>query len=340
MSHPPTIIDKYEGQDVLEVRLSGGDGMEASIVTFGASIRSLQVNAPEGRRHVVLGFPSFDDQLANKKWHFGAVAGRVANRIAHGKFTLDGKPYQIALNENNRHVCHGGIKGFGLKTWSVKKQTSNSVTLGLESEDGDEGFPGKLIAEVTYTITDESTLQMTWSATTDQTTIVNLTSHAYYNLNGTRGENTGTHSILFESDSYTPVDDGLIPTGEIASVEATPFDFRQSRPIELPDSFHYDHNFVLRDHTGRLRRAVELISSKRDLKMEIWTDQPAIQFFDGKPLNLAQPGHDNMKINSRSGIALEPQVHPDAINQPNFPNTVLKPGAVYKHYTELRFGVL
>ncbi|WVW79660.1 hypothetical protein I302_101629 [Kwoniella bestiolae CBS 10118] len=340
MSHQPTVFGKYDNQDVLEVRLAGGEGMEASIITFGASLRSLQVSAPEGKRHVILGFPSFEDQLANKTWHFGATAGRVANRIAHGKFSLEGKEYQINLNENGRHVCHGGIKGFGLKNWSIKKQTSNSVTLGLESEDGDEGFPGNVTAEVEYTITDKSTLQMTWSATTDQTTIVNLTSHAYYNLNGSDGDNTGTHSLLFESDHYTPVDDGLIPTGELASVEGTPFDFRQSRAIELPDSFHYDHNLVLRDHTGRLRRAVEVVSSKRDLKMEIWTDQPAIQFFDGKPLNLAQPGHDNMRIGSRSGIALEPQVHPDAINQPSFPNTVLKRGEVYKHHSELRFSVL
>ncbi|WWC90939.1 uncharacterized protein L201_005877 [Kwoniella dendrophila CBS 6074] len=339
MSQSSQVIGQFEGQDVLEVKLQG-DGTEASITTFGAAIKDLQVDAPEGKRRVVLGFPSFEDQLANKSSHYGAVPGRVANRIAHGKFSLNDKQYQITLNEKNTHVCHGGIKGFGVRNWTIKKQSPTSVTLGYESPDGEEGFPGNLSAEVTYTITDKSTLRMDWTATTDQTTIVNLTSHAYYNLNGTSGVNTSQHSLLFEADHYTPVDDALIPTGEIAAVKGTPYDFRQSRAIQTDDDFHYDHNWVLRDHTGKLRRAAELVSSKKDIKMEIWTDQPGIQFFDGKPLNLKQAGHDGMEIKYRSGIALEPQIHPDAINQKNFPNTVLNPGETYKHHSELRFSRL
>ncbi|WWC72852.1 uncharacterized protein I206_106816 [Kwoniella pini CBS 10737] len=340
MSQNATKFGTLDGQDVLEVRLKGASGIEVGIVTLGASIKDLQVSAPEGKRHVILGFPSFEDLLANKGGHWGAVPGRVANRIAHGKFTLNDKKYQINLNEKNTHVCHGGTSGFGVRNWTIKEQTPKSVTLEYKSVDGEEGFPGNLTARTTYTITNENTLRMDWSATTDQDTIINLTSHAYYNLNGTKGDNTAKHSLLFDADHYTPVDDALIPTGEIKSVEGTPFDFRQSRAIETSDSFHYDHNWVLRDHTGGLRRAAELISSEKDLKMEIWTDQPGIQFFDGKPLNIAQPGHDGMKIGSRFGIALEPQIHPDAINHKNFPNTVLKPGETYKHHSELRFSQL
>ncbi|WWD16298.1 hypothetical protein CI109_100724 [Kwoniella shandongensis] len=328
------VIGSFEGEDVLEVHLKKA-GIEASIGTFGASIRDLQVDAPEGKRRVIVGFPKFEDQLANKSWHWGAVPGRVANRIAHGKFTLDDKQHQIVLNENNTHVCHGGTSGFGVRNWTILEQSSDSVTLGLESKDGDQGFPGNLSAKVTYTLTNDHTLAIDWSATSDAPTLVNLTTHAFFNLNGTSGENTSTHKLLFEADHYTPVDDGLIPTGEIASVENTPFDFRTLRTIG--DTFHVDHNYVLRNHTGQLRRGAELVSSKGDLMMEAWTDQPGIQFFDGKPLAISQPGHDGMRIDSRAGLCLEPQVHPDAINHDNFPNTVLRPGEEYKHRSEFRF---
>ncbi|KAK8866199.1 hypothetical protein IAR55_001350 [Kwoniella newhampshirensis] len=336
MSTSSTVIGSYEGEDVYQVRLRSDGGIEAGIVTFGAALRDLQVVAPEGKRHVVLGYPSFEDQLTNKAWHFGAVPGRVANRIAHGQFTLEGAQYQINLNENDRHVCHGGTSGFGVRNWTIKEQSPNTVTLTLRSADGDQGFPGNLLAQVTYALTDDSTLQIDWSATTDQSTIVNLTTHAYFNLDGTSGQDTTKHILQFDADHYTPVDESLIPTGELKSVENTPFDFRQPRPIG--DSYHYDHNIVLRDLTGEVKRAATLMSSQSDLKMELWTDQPGVQFFDGKPLDVEQPGHDGMRISSRAGICLEPQVHPDAINQKNFPNTVLKPGETYRHHSELRFS--
>ncbi|WRT68550.1 uncharacterized protein IL334_005527 [Kwoniella shivajii] len=336
MSNSPQVIGKLEGEDVLDVRLQK-DGIEATIMTFGAAVRDLQVTAPEGKRRVILGFPKFEDHLANKGLHWGAVPGRVANRIANGKFTLDDNHHQITLNENDRHVCHGGKAGFGVRNWTILDHTATAVTLGLESSDKDEGFPGKLSAKVTYTLSDDSTLRIDWSATSDQPTLVNLTTHAFFNLNGTSGESTSKHRLLFDSDSYTPVDDGLIPTGEIATVENTPFDFRQSHVIEREDNFHYDHNIVLRDYTGKLKRGAELVSSKGDLTMEVWTDQPGIQFFDGKPLNISQPGHDGMQLKSRSGICLEPQVHPDAINHANFPSIVLRPGEEYKHHSEFRF---
>ncbi|WVR07869.1 hypothetical protein IAU60_004912 [Kwoniella sp. DSM 27419] len=329
-------IGAYQGQDVHEVHLRG-DGIEATVMTFGAALRSVQVDVAGTKRHVILGFPNFDDHVKNKSWHYGAVPGRFANRIDHGKFTLEGKDYSIPLNENGRQVCHGGKEGFGFKVWTVLEQSDDSVTLGYESKDGEEGFPGNLSAKVTYTLVKDA-LKIHWSATTDQSTLVNLTTHAFFNLNA--GGDTLQHKLQFEADHYTPVNDELIPTGEIAPVAGTPFDFTQSRPIQFDvegKPFHYDHNIALRGANGQLQRGAQLVSPSGDLTMEVWTDQPGIQFFDSAPMDVAEPGHDGMKLSSRTGVCLEPQGFPDAIHHDHFPNSVLKPGEEYHNHSEFRF---
>ncbi|WVF73231.1 hypothetical protein IAT40_008050 [Kwoniella sp. CBS 6097] len=344
----PTVFGSYNGEDVYAIEINSPDkSTTATILTLGAAIHDLRVPAPEGSRSVILGFDELSGYIINKKWHHGAVAGRVANRIARGQFTLEGQDYQIATNEPSGHVCHGGKLGFGHKNWKLEKHDEHSVTLSHVSLDGDEGFPGTLKASVTYSVPSPGTIRIEYKATTDKTTPVNLTNHSYFNVDGTRGpsiNNTLQQKLTIDADKYTPVNDGLIPTGELADVAGTPFDFRSSRPIQLDDEktgkpFHYDHNYVLRASAspGQLHRAAELVSSNGDLTLECWTDQPGIQLFDGEPLDIKEPGLGGARIGYRAGVCLETQIWPDSLHQKHFPQSIIEPGKEYRHLTEYRF---
>ncbi|OCF32266.1 hypothetical protein I316_06181 [Kwoniella heveanensis BCC8398] len=344
----PTVFGQHNGEDVLAIEIRSADqSTSATIITLGAAIQDLRVSASEGQRSVILGFDNLEGYVANQKWHHGAIAGRFANRIANGRFTLDGEDYQVEINEPSGHSCHSGKKGFGHKNWKLEKHDGQSVTLRHTSSDGDQGFPGTLEAFVTYSLPSAGVIRIEYRATTDKTTPVNLTNHSYFNVDGTRGSSindTLQQKLTIDADKYTPVDDGLIPTGELVDVAGTPFDFRSSRPIQLLDEsankpFHYDHNFVLRSPSspGQLHRAAELVSSKGDLTLECWTDQPGIQIFDGAPLDIKEPGLGGARNGYRTGVCLETQIWPGSLGHEHFPQSVIKPGEEYRHLTEYRF---
>lgn len=333
----PRSFGTVGGQDVSAVVLSAASGMEATIIGYGAALQSLRIPARDGLRSVVLGFEHLDAYIANANWHLGAVPGRVANRIGGGRFRIDGTEYRIARNQDDRHTLHGGPDGFGTRVWSLVQYEPNSATLILVSRDGDQGFPGRVIATVTYDLVEPATLRLRYSATTDKPTPINLTNHAYFNLDGA-GDILG-HTLALEGDFYTPTDADLIPTGEVAPVAGTPWDFTTERSFAFETGsglFHYDANVVLRG-SGGLAKAARVVSSKRDLAMETWTTEPGLQVFDSATLAVSTPGFAGATYKPRSGFCLEPQIYPDAVNKPHFPNAILRPGAVYTHTTEYRF---
>jgi aldose 1-epimerase len=329
---------RFKGDEVREITLRTNAGAVMKVISFGAIIRDLLVPAPEGQRRVLLGFTTLDAYVDNKHWHLGAVPGRVANRIAGGAFKLDGQAFSLPRNQDNRHTLHSGDDGFGARNWTVIAADERSVTLAVIAEDGEHGFPGRLTATVTYRLLEPATLQIVYAATTDRPTPVNLTNHAYFNLDG--GGDVLSQRLQLNADFFTPTDADLIPTGEIRSVAGTPWDFRSERPFLFRTDggpFHYDGNVVLRS-AGILAQAARAISSKGDVTMAVWTDQPGLQVFDAATLNVSAPGLGGERLSPRSGFCLEPQVFPDSINRPHFPNAVLRPGDVYGHHTEYRFG--
>ncbi|WWC67115.1 uncharacterized protein I206_101022 [Kwoniella pini CBS 10737] len=338
----------HDGVDVLAIDIKSPDGSTtATIITFGAAIHDLSVPTSIEPRSVILGFDALSGYVANKQWHHGAVAGRVANRIAHGRFELDSVKYNIEANEPTGHTCHGGNSGLGHRVWTLENHDQNSVTLGYNSPDGDQGFPGNLKSTITYSIPSTGVFKLEYTARTDNKTPVSLTNHSFFNLDGARGSSVHDNlqqKLTIDADQYTAVDQDLIPTGELADVAGTPFDFTKSRPVEFPDSktgkpFHYDLNYVLRKPSvsSGLHRGAELISSNGDLTMECWTDQPGIQFFDGAPMDLKNPGLGGAVNGYRAGLCLETQLWPDWIHHPNFQQSVLSPGDTYTHTTEYRF---
>lgn len=329
---------RFNGEEVREITLRTNAGAEMKVITFGAILRDLKVPAPEGLRRVLLGFKTLEAYVDNKHWHLGAVPGRVANRIAGGRFQIDGQSYALPRNQENRHTLHSGDDGFGARNWAIVAADDRSVTLAVIAEDGEHGFPGRLTTTVTYRLLEPATLQIVYSATTDKATPINLTNHAYFNLDG--GGDVLSQRLALKADFFTPTDADLIPTGEILSVEGTPWDFRSERPFLFQKDggpFHYDGNVVLRS-SGTLAEAARATSSKGDVTMEVWTDQPGLQVFDAATLNVSAPGLDGERLSPRSGFCLEPQVFPDSINKCHFPNAVLRPGDVYAHHTEYRFG--
>jgi aldose 1-epimerase len=333
-----TLFGTYQGENVYEVCLRSDAGATVKVITLGAVIRDLRVGAPEGLRPVVLGFNTLEAYIENKHWHLGAVPGRVANRIAGGQFELDGQSYSLPRNQNGCHTLHSSDHGLGARNWTIMDRDDRSVSLAIIARDGEHGFPGRLTVTLTYRLLEPGTLQIIYAATTDKATPVNLTNHAYFNLDG-QGD-VLLQRLSLNADFFTPTDQDLIPTGEIRSVEGTPWDFRSERPFLFETEtgpFHYDGNVVLRG-SGAVEQAARAVASRGDVTMDVWTDQPGLQVFDAATLNVSAPGLRGEQLLPRSGFCLEPQVFPDAINRPHFPNSVLRPGEVYTHHTEYRFG--
>ena len=340
---------QYKGQDVVCITITSPDkSTSADLISFGAAIHDLRVpvQGSEEPRSVILGFDRPDGHFNNPKWHHGAVAGRVANRIARGQFELDGTAYQIITNEPTGHVCHGGQSGLGHKVWELVGQDEHSATFEYTSPDGDQGFPGTLRSRITYSLPSRGVIRLEYSATTDKTTPVSLTNHSFFNLDGTRGPHINTtlrQRLVIHADKITAVDKELIPTGELVDVAGTPYDFRQPRLIQFGDSddnaFHYDVNYVLRatPSPGTLHPGAEMQSTNGDLKMECWTDQPGIQLFDAAPMEIKDHGLGGSKLTRRTGVCLETQLFPDWIHQPAFQQSVIAPHETYKHLTEYRF---
>jgi aldose 1-epimerase len=264
------------------------------------------------------------------------VVGRFANRIAGGRFALDGKTYQLGRNENDLNHLHGGVEGFSRKVWSIGALTERSVDLSLVSPDGEEGYPGRLSAQCRYSIEDDRCLRIALSAVTDAPTIINLATHSYFNLDG--AENIRRHRLQIPAQAYLPTDEADIPTGELRSVDGTPFDFRELRDIWQPDApqQRYDNTFVLARPDGDIRKAARLESSS--LTMEVWSSEPGVQFFDGRKMR-PMKGRGGAAYGPYSGLCLEPQRFPDSPNHAGFTDCVLRPGQVYRQTTEYRFAV-
>ena len=333
------------------ITLRNVKGMEATILTFGGIIMTLQAPDRTGAvDDIVLGFTDVKSYAAATNPYFGSIIGRYGNRIAKGQFTLDGTAYQLATNNGPNHL-HGGNRGFDKVVWNHElAQDANGVSaiLTYTSADGEEGYPGTLKARVTYTLTTDNRLIVDYQATTDKTTVVNLTQHSYFNLAGARAETILDHELQINADRYTPVDATLIPTGELAPVEGTPFDFRKATKIgarineshpQLGFGKGYDHNYVLtRPGTG-LVEAARVYEPLTGRTLTVTTTEPGIQLYTGNFLDGTLTGKGGRVYPHRGGFCLETQHYPDSPNRPNFPSTVLKPGAEYKTQTVFAFGV-
>ncbi len=335
-----TIFGKIEDGTVINLfTLKNAKGTTATIMEYGATLQGLWVPDKTGKLgDVVLGFDGLEGYLGPHPY-FGGTIGRFANRIAKGKFTLDGKEFSTALNDGPNSL-HGGKEGFNRK---VKRPHAASVRLTYFSPDGEEGFPGTLRAAVTYTLTDENELKIDYTASSDKATPVNLTSHAYFNLAGSGS--VLDHSLYLNADKYTPADATLIPTGEIVPVEGTPFDFRQATSIGARISQltgnpgGYDHNFVLNGWNGKLKLAARLSDPASGRQMEMWTTEPGVQFYSGNFLDGTIKGKQGAVYQKHAALCLEAQHFPDSVNHPNFPTTILQPGAIYKQETVYKFLV-
>ena len=311
------------GTDVAEVRLALAGGPSATVIGIGAALRRLVVPAPGGPRPVVLGHPDLAGYRTNPAY-LGVTAGRYANRIAGGRFRLDGRTWQLARNEGGRTHLHGGTVGFSHRLWTLLEASAASATFELVSADGDEGYPGRLTARCRYTLLPPATLRVTLTATTDAATVVSLAHHSYFTLDP--GRAVLDHRLAIHADRYTPVDADLIPTGEIAGVAGTPYDFR--RPRRLADGPRLDTNYVLDGGAGdRLVPAATVAAA--GLRLTCATTAPGLQVYDGGGLGPPFFPH--------AGFCLEPQHFPDGPNRPNFPSPVLRPGETYRQVTEYAF---
>jgi aldose 1-epimerase len=328
-----------DGAEVLQATLRTSAGAEARIITYGAIVRDLVVPGPKGPQRVVLGLDTLEHYVAHSP-NFGAIVGRYGNRIAGARFSLDGKTHALAPNEGANQL-HGGPRGFAKRVWTLLGAESASATLALVSEDGDMGYPGRLVARCTYELLEPATLRIVLEATCDAPTPVNLTTHAYYNLDG--GPTILDHALAVDADFFTPTGPDLIPTGEIRSVAGTPYDFRQARRIGSPEEnggVQYDINLVLRHTPGELARAATLASERSGLAMEVWTTEPGLQFYGGHLLPPPVPGLGGVPYERFGGLCLEPQRFPDGPNQPHFPACILRPGGLSRQVNEMRFRPL
>ena len=325
--------------------VTNAKGMEAKIITWGGVLVSLKTADRKGTlADVVHGHDSLGDYRADTGTYFGALVGRYANRIGGAKFQLDGKTDNLPVNDGANGL-HGGTMGFDKRNWSGR-EVPGGVELSYTSKDGEEGYPGTLKTIVTYTLTEENALRIHYTATTDKATVVNMTNHTYWNL---RGEgDILNHLVTINADKYTPVDTGLIPTGELKDVTGTPFDFRKpmapgarikQADEQLKRGNGYDHNWVL-NRTGKgLELAGRVEETTTGRVLEVFTDQPGVQFYTGNFLNGSVKGKGGKPMNQRTALCLETQHYPDSPNKPTFPTTTLKPGEKYDTTTEFRFSV-
>jgi len=336
MSMSMRVFGEAEGVPIVEITISSRAGANAKILSWGAVIRDLVAPTRSGSQRVTLGLNTMADYEAHSP-SFGAVPGRFANRIANGRFTLDGVEYVLDHKPGEKHTLHGGPHGFGKRPWRVLGHDANSATLALHSADGDAGFPGNLDAICVYRLDEPAILRVEMTATCDRPTIVNLTQHAYFNLDGS--PDILDHELTLYAEFYTPTDADLIPNGEIRAVAGTPYDFRTPRKIRDPSGQTYDTNFVLasRPNADGLAPAARLHSPKNGLTMELRTTEPGVQFYDAAKLNCPAPGLDGVHYGAHAGLCLEPQVFPDSPNRRHFSDCVLRPDEEYRHLSEFRF---
>ncbi len=329
--------------------LTNSSGSEVLVTNYGAKIVSLMVPDLNGAFvDVVLGHPNIDDYLNSEEPYFGAVCGRTANRIAKGKFILEGVQYELAVN-NGPNSLHGGLKGFNAVVWNVEEVTANSIRLNYLSVDGEEGFPGNLNVYITYTLTEDNALDIEYEATTDKTTILNLTNHSYFNLSGEGDPYIGDHELTLESDFYLPTDNTAIPYGEAQPVEGTPFDFTNSHTIgeRINDDFEQLHFGKGYDHTYVLNRKKEkeyafigkCRSPKTGIVMEMFTSEPGVQMYTGNWMTGNFKAKNGNTYPERSAVCFETQHYPDSVNKPEYPSVVLKPSETFNSRTTFKFSL-
>ncbi len=338
---------EIDGKPVKLYWLKNGD-LQMAMTNYGGRIVGLWTPDKNGKMtDVIIGRRSTMAYVDGPESYFGATIGRVGNRIAKGKFKVEGKEYSVKPN-NNANALHGGENGFQDKVWEANQSNDYTLVLQYTSPDGEEGFPGELDAKVTYSLIDEHTLKIDYEATTDKTTVVNLTNHAYFNLNG---EGSGTildHKMQIFAEEFTPVDEGLIPTGELRKVEGTPFDFTGPHTIgeridanneQLKFGGGYDHNFVLgSQRSDGMNQAAKVVGDKSGILMQVYTEEPGVQFYTGNFMASKNALKSGAKDDKRTAFCLETQHFPDAPNHPDFPSIELKPGDTYHTVTEYRFS--
>ncbi len=339
-----------DGAPVQLYTLSNANGVRVAITNYGGIVTRLLVPDRDGNLgDVVLGYDSLSDYLTASPY-FGAIVGRHGNRIAKGRFTLDGVEYRLATNDGANHL-HGGLKGFDKVVWDAEPYRAEDevgLRLSYVSEDGEEGYPGRLAVTVTYALTNSDELRIEYRAETDKPTAVNLTHHSYFNLAGHASGDILGHELMINADQFTPVDEGLIPTGELRDVTGTPLDFRSATAIgarideddeQLRFGGGYDHNWVLNDYDGSLRLVARGHEPTSGRVMEVSTMEPGMQFYSGNFLDGSNVGKGGAPYQHRAGFCLETQHFPDSPNHPEFPSTVLRPGEVYESTTIYRFFV-
>ena len=322
------------GTAIEQFILTNRQGIEVRAISYGGIITSITTPDRDGAvADIVLGFNTIDGYTGDHPY-FGALVGRYANRIAHGRFTIDGAEYRLATNDGGHHL-HGGLRGFSSVAWKAEPlQGRNGVVFTYSSGDGEEGYPGNLAVRISYELTDANELVIDYEATTDQATHVNLTQHSYFNLAGEGSGDVLAHELSIDAHSYTPVDRMLIPTGAIAPVEGTRFDFRNSRAI----GEGYDHNWVLNGHAGVMRRVARAFEPHSGRTLEVATTEPGVQFYTGNSLDNRLIGKSGRGYGKYGGFCLETQHYPNTPNQPNFPATLLRPGELYRTKTVYTFG--
>ena len=329
-----------EGTPVELFTLTSPRGLQLSAISYGGAIVSLRAPDRAGNLDdIVLGFDSLEGYLSHSQY-FGAIIGRFANRIGRGRFTLDGRAHALATNDGLHHL-HGGIKGFDKVVWLAEPlgdQEGEGLSLRHTSPDGDEGYPGRVTVEVRYRLTGSNELVVDYEATDDAPTPINLTQHSYFHLAGAGNGNILGHELWIAADSYTPVDSGRIPTGEIAPLSGTPLDFRTPASIGARIGSGYDHNFVLRREGPGLMHAARVVEPVTGRSLDVFTTEPGLQFYSGNQLDGVM-GKGGRSYGQHSAFCLETQHFPDSPNQPGFPSTILRPGERYRSRTVFAFGI-
>lgn len=345
---PSDFVSEVDGKPTALYVLKNSQGAEACVTNWGGRLVSVMVPDRDGKlTDVVLGYDNIQQYVQFPDNNYGALIGRYGNRIANGQFQLDGQSYQLPQN-NNGHCLHGGPKGYHAVTWDARQIDGQSVELTYLSPDGEAGFPGNLKVKVIYRLTDDNAIDIRYEATTDKPTIVNLTNHSYFNLSGVPGSTITDHKIQINADTYVPVDETLIPTGKIETVEGTPMDLRQLVTVgdHIDDDFAqlrygggYDHNWVLNTKGDLSAPAAKVVSEKSGIVMEVFTNEPGLQFYAGNSMSEAgDKGKLGVVYPRRGALCLETQHYPDSPNQKQFPSVVLQPGETYQSRCIYKFS--
>lgn len=345
---PSDFVSEVDGKPTALYVLKNSQGAEACVTNWGGRLVSVMVPDRDGKlTDVVLGYDNIQQYVQFPDNNYGALIGRYGNRIANGQFQIDGQSYQLPQN-NNGHCLHGGPKGYHAVTWDARQIDGQSVELTYLSPDGEAGFPGNLKVKVIYRLTDDNAIDIQYEATTDKPTVVNLTNHSYFNLSGVPGSTITDHKIQINADTYVPVDETLIPTGKIETVEGTPMDLRQLVTVgdHIDDDFAqlrygggYDHNWVLNTKGDLSAPAAKVVSEKSGIVMEVFTNEPGLQFYAGNSMSEAgDKGKLGVVYPRRGALCLETQHYPDSPNQKQFPSVVLQPGETYQSRCIYKFS--